>query len=116
MKKILMLDDNELLVEQFKYIFEDYLIIDSSSIKQAKTIIESNQNLNLIILDESLPDGKGSSLVPYIREKYPHIGIIILTGWTLSDIPLSPNDENIVIKGKNFKINEIVEMVNELIA
>ena len=116
MKKIFILDDNELLIEQFVYIFDDYQIIPSASIHEAEQILNSSENFNLIILDESLPDGNGSSLIPYIRTKYPDINIIILTGYTFNDIPAVKDDKKVIVQSKNFKVDEFINTVHKLIA
>lgn len=41
-----------------------------------------NEQPSVVILDNKLPDGFGVDFVPYIRENYPSIKIVMISGYT----------------------------------
>ena len=70
MKKILLAEDNEIIIKGLKYSLEQegFEITPAKSVYDAKTKLESNK-YNLIILDVMLPDGNGFELCKYIKER-----------------------------------------------
>ena len=42
------------------------------------------QQPDVIILDNKLPDGFGIDFISYVKQKYPHIRIIMITGYDAS--------------------------------
>lgn len=85
--KILIIEDNE-----GDFIMIEDLLIDhnpltkihrAATYKEALDLIHSPKySFNIIILDLSLPDAKGETLVVDILDKVKNIPIIILTGYT----------------------------------
>lgn len=79
MKKILLIEDNELILKGLKYLLEQekFNISISTNVKDSKELIE-NSKYDLIILDIMLPDGNGFDLCKYIKEK-TNTPVIFLT-------------------------------------
>lgn len=70
MRKILLVEDNEIIIKGLKYSLEQegFEITPAKSVYDAKTKLENNK-YNLIILDVMLPDGNGFELCKYIKER-----------------------------------------------
>ena len=90
--KILLVEDNLSIVKGLKYSLEinDYQVISITNIYDTKFFLENN-NVDLVILDITLPDGNGFELFEkHIKSK--DIPTIILTAM---------DDEESVVKGLN---------------
>ena len=116
MKKILLVEDNEIIIKGLKYSLEqeEFEITPAKSVYDAKIKLENNK-YNLIILDVMLPDGNGFELCKYIkeREKTP---VIFLT---------AKDEEQDVVKGleleaedyiiKPFRTRELILRINNIL-
>ncbi len=89
--KIGIVDDNSFLINTVKEklsFFED-LIFKFSAMNGSEllTKLEDNSNLDLILMDIEMPVLNGIETTEIVKQKYPHIKIIMLT--------VFDNDENI---------------------
>lgn len=89
--KIAIVDDNPFLINTIKEklsFFED-LQLKFSSVNGSDLLIklEDNHNLDLILMDIEMPVLNGIETTEIVKQKYPHIKIIMLT--------VFDNDENI---------------------
>jgi len=86
-KKILVVDDNEMINYYFSELFLDTgaEIIFSKSAEGALNQIKENKNLNLILLDIQLPDKNGFDLLPEIKKINPDIKVIAQTAHALPE-------------------------------
>lgn len=89
--KIAIVDDNTFLINTVK---EKLSFFDDFSVKFSAmngsdliTQLENNHNLDLILMDIEMPILNGIESTEIIKQKYPHIKIIMLT--------VFDNDENI---------------------
>lgn len=87
--KILLVEDNETIAKALKYALEQekYKVIRTENIKETLQCL--NEEINLIILDVSLPDGNGFDLYEKTIKKL-NIPTIFLT---------AKDEENDIIKG-----------------
>ncbi|WP_418639086.1 response regulator [Winogradskyella sp.] len=89
--KIAIVDDNTFLVkavEEKLSFFEDVNVkFTAMNGLDVLDQLESNHNLNLILMDIEMPEMNGIEATEKIKQKYPHIKIIMLT--------VFDNDENI---------------------
>lgn len=80
--KVVLVDDHELIRQGLRRAFEraeDFLVIgEASSIAAAHDLINSEQP-DVVIFDVRLPDGSGLDAARQTREKYPDMGIVVLT-------------------------------------
>lgn len=78
---VLFVDDDKNILDSIKRVLskEDYKILTANSAKEALRIIDKTE-VRVIITDECMPCISGSSLLSMIRQKYPNIVRIMLTG------------------------------------
>ena len=114
---ILLVEDNITIVKGLKYAFEknNYNLAYTTTIFDANNYLKNNSNIDLIILDITLPDGNGIQL---FEEKIKKLGIptIFLT---------AKDDEETVVKGltigaedyitKPFSTKELLARINKIL-
>jgi DNA-binding NarL/FixJ family response regulator len=81
--KILVIDDHGLIREAMgsvlKELRPDALVLEASDGGKAMALVVEHADLDLILLDLSLPDRDGFSVLAELRERYPAISIVVLS-------------------------------------
>ena len=79
MRKILLVEDNEIIVKGLKYLLEQekFDIKIAKNIVEAKTMIKK-QKFDLYLLDITLPDGDGYEICQYVK-KQKDVPVIFIT-------------------------------------
>ena len=79
MKKILLVEDNETIIMGLKYSLEQegFQVISAKTAKESKEKLD-DKNIDIVLLDVSLPDGNGFEICKEIKEKND-IPVIFLT-------------------------------------
>ena len=97
---ILLVEDNQTIIKGLKYSFEknNYNLIYKTNIKDARKLLTDNLNLDLIILDITLPDGNGFELFENNIKKL-NIPTIFLT---------AKDDEDDIVKGLNIGAEDYI--------
>jgi DNA-binding NtrC family response regulator len=89
MKSIVLLIDDEPSVQ---FGFSAYLSKTGYQVQTAGSITEARNklvhgSLDIILLDLSLPDGNGLDLIAEIRQNYPEVALVVITG--RGDVPVA---------------------------
>jgi DNA-binding NtrC family response regulator len=81
-KRVLVVDDDQIIVESLVEFLqlEGYDAHGASNFAKAVSALERN-SFNLVIADINMPDTDGFELLRVIRQRYPHIVVIIITGY-----------------------------------
>lgn len=115
MKNILIVEDNEVIVKGLKYLLEQekFGVTICFNMEDAMNLM-GKQEIDLAVLDITLPDGSGFSLCEYIRQ-YTDIPVIFLT---------AKDEEQDIVRGldmgaedyviKPFKSRELVSRINNV--
>lgn len=115
MKNILIVEDNEVIVKGLKYLLEQekFNVTVCLNMEDAMNLM-GKQEIDLAILDITLPDGSGFSLCEYIKQ-YTDMPVIFLT---------AKDEERDIVKGldmgaedyvvKPFKSRELVSRINNI--
>lgn len=116
MKKILLVEDNETIIMGLKYSLEQegFQIISTKTKKETeKTILE--EQIDLVLLDVTLPDGNGFDICKYIKEK-SDIPVIFLTAQdeeTSVVIGLDLGADDYIVKP--FRTRELISRINSVL-
>ena len=82
-KKILLVDNYALIRDALRGVLlevvEDAIVLEAQEWRQAMQLIEQHPDLRLILLDVA-PDSDGFSALAEVRERYPAISIVVLSG------------------------------------
>ena len=94
--KLLILDDEIEILNALKRVFhKDYELYITSSPKEAFSILKKT-NIGVILCDQRMPEMKGTELFTIIKDLYPNIIRILITGYSeLRDVIISINEGNI---------------------
>ena len=100
MMNILLIEDNLSIIKGIKYNLEqnNYQVVAKTNISDYINYLNSNNKIDLIILDVTLPDGNGFNLYEN-NIKDLNIPTIILT---------AVDDEDNVVKGLELGVNEYI--------
>ncbi len=81
--KILVIDDHVLIRQAMQGILKkvrrDAQLLEASNSKEAMQIIAAQQDIDLILLDLTLPDRDGFSVFTELHARYPAIAIVVLS-------------------------------------
>ena len=114
---ILLIEDNATIVIGLTYSFENnnYTLISKNTVKEAKEYLKNNTNINLVILDITLPDGSGFELFKQVIKNL-NIPTIFLT---------AKDEEEVIVKALNigaedyitkpFSTKELLARVNKIL-
>lgn len=118
MSTLLLLEDDLSLIDGLQYSLEKngYELQVVKTVREAKTYVDSNKKMDLMILDVSLSDGTGFEVCEYVRKKSNDVPIIFLT---------AADEEFNVIRGldcggddymtKPFKLGELCSRIKALL-
>jgi DNA-binding NarL/FixJ family response regulator len=81
--KILVIDDHDLIREALRGVLKelkrDAVILEAANAAQAMKSISDHSDISLALLDLSLPDADGFSLLEILRQRYPAISVAVLS-------------------------------------
>jgi DNA-binding NarL/FixJ family response regulator len=81
--KFLVVDDHALIREALRSVLKelkrDAEVVEASNCGQAMRLVEGHADLDLILLDLTLPDRDGFSMLAELRERYPALSIVVLS-------------------------------------
>ena len=117
MKKILIIEDEGDICLLLNIILKNNeLDLDHvNTIARAKEYLQQEKP-SVILLDNKLPDGRGLDFISYIRENYPEIKIVMITGdlaASAEEIALSQGAD--IFLEKPFTRDVVMNSVKELL-
>lgn len=111
LRKLLVIEDDEKTTAYYRellipYGFEVLIAHDG---EQAIPLVEANPDIQLVILDLSMPRMDGRQWLRWFRSKSKDAPVIIITAYTMQDLDedLSPS----VVLEKPCHVNELLDMV-----
>jgi len=83
--KILVVDDHVLIREALRDLFKelkpDATVLEAPDAARTVQLLADQPDVALILLDLSLPDRDGFALLAEVRERYPGISVVVLSGF-----------------------------------
>ncbi len=111
LRKILVIDDDEKLVGYYRELLSPYgfEILFAFDGEQAMPLVDAHPDIQLVILDLSMPRMDGRQWLRWFRSKRQESPVIIISGYKLdaSDEDLKPA----VVLEKPFHVAELLDMV-----
>ena len=81
--KILVIDDHVLIRQAMQGVLKKLkrgaVVLDAPSYEHAMQVIGSHPDINLVLLDLTLPDRDGFVVLAELRERYPAIPVVVLS-------------------------------------
>jgi DNA-binding NarL/FixJ family response regulator len=85
MKKILVVDDHVLIRSALRQVLESLTpaaeLLEAEDCRRAMSLVEQHDDIELALLDLTLPDGDGIGLLTKIRKLRPAIGLVVLSAY-----------------------------------
>lgn len=111
LRKLLVIDDDEQLVENYRELLTPYgfEVLIALNGEQAIPLVESHPDIQLVILDLSMPKMDGRQWLRWFRDKRQDSPVIVITGYKLepADDELKPS----VVLEKPFHVADLLDMV-----
>ena len=109
-KNILLVDDSSIIISLIKNILNEKgynNIYTALNVEEGINILKSDK-VDLALLDYNMPEKNGDILLDHIKEKYPNVPVIMLSGQQERDIvvKLMRKADNYIIKDKITEISE----------
>ena len=122
---ILAVDDERIILDSIRIQLEKnfsakYILEFAESANEALEVVESLTNTGieilLVISDYLMPGMKGDEFVTILKNKFPTINIIMLTGQITSEVSTKLIDKKIILKliEKPWKEEDLVNIVNSI--
>lgn len=111
LRKLLVIDDDEKLVGYYRELLTPYgfEVLIAHDGEQAVPLVEKNPDIQLVILDLSMPRMDGRQWLRWFRARKQESPVIVITGYKLE-----PGDEDLhpsVVLEKPFHVAELLDMV-----
>lgn len=92
---VLLVDDDEFVRRVIRRVLQHacHVTVEAASATEALQIIARRPAIDVVLLDQSLPDARGIQIVPALRESLPGVKIYLFTG---DDVP---DDELYLVEG-----------------
>lgn len=88
--KILITDDHALFREGLRYVLmrlqPDVMVFEAGSFDEAVHVVSENPDLNLLLLDMAMPAPNGIDAIKLLRDRIPHIPIVIVSALEDNDL------------------------------
>jgi DNA-binding response OmpR family regulator len=117
-QKILVIDDNEdvlTTITQFLTQKNFDVLSASNGLDALKQCEIEKENIDLIITDLVMPSISGVAIISIVKEKYPKIPIIAITGWGEHPESLAAEAKADTVMEKPFDLSELHDKIEELL-
>ncbi len=118
-KKVLVIDDNEDVLKTIKNFLEQkyYNVVAVTNGLDALKLFESEKSeFDLLITDLVMPSISGVAIISIVKERYPKVPIIAITGWGEHPEALATEAKADVVLEKPFELDEFNRIIQELLA
>jgi DNA-binding response OmpR family regulator len=114
-EKILVVDDDGEMGLVLEMILQDsrFELDYVNNLSLADEYLKKQQPL-AVILDNKLPDGYGLDFIVYLKEKYPSLKIIMISGFGLARDAALENGADLFFE-KPFSLDEFNDGINSLL-
>jgi PAS domain S-box-containing protein len=84
---VLLVEDDEYVRRVIRRVLNqaDHVTLEASTAAQAIEMADQHSEVEAILLDQSLPDGRGIQILPMLRRSLPRAKVFLFTGEDVSD-------------------------------
>jgi DNA-binding NtrC family response regulator len=118
-KRVLIVDDeSSLRTALFRLLDRKGLsVITANRIEEAKALTQTDQTLDIALIDMNLPDGDGIELMGYVKSMHPNCQVIILTGHGTIETAIRATQSGAFhFMTKPFNMEELLSLVDKALA
>jgi len=113
--KVLVVDDMEdlRLFHKRWMSMENIHVITAESGQEGIDHLQKNPDINVVILDMSLPDMTGEQVFATMRQSQPDLPVIMCSGY-FENMRKLDGEKNVMLLNKPFRLPTLVNMVADL--
>jgi len=114
--RVLILDDESTLRTALFRLLDrkGHNVVTAHKIEEAKGFCAPDKKFDLAIVDMNLPDGDGLEFMNYLKNIYPDIQVIILTGFASIDSAIKATQQGAFhFLTKPFNVEELISLVDK---
>jgi CheY-like chemotaxis protein len=119
LKKILVIDDNEDVLKTITTYLEqkNYSVTAVSDGLDALKLCESEKGrFDLLITDLVMPSISGVAVISIVKERYPNLPVIAITGWGEHPEALATEAKADIVLEKPFELDEFNNIIQDLLS
>ena len=117
-QKILIIDDNEEVLKTISQFLsqKNYDVVAASNGLDALKMCESSHGgFDLIVTDLVMPNITGVAIVAIVKERYPKVPVIAITGWGEHPEALATEAKADIVLEKPFELDEFHRIIQDLL-
>ena len=114
--KILLLDDEEIVVTRLKSALEKdgHIVETFVDSRLAKERIDKNK-FDIVVTDLKMANIDGMQLFQFVKQKHPDTEVILISGFATLDVVKNGLQAGVCdVIAKPFKISQIKELINKI--
>ncbi|WP_409478264.1 sigma-54-dependent transcriptional regulator [Pseudobdellovibrio sp. HCB154] len=114
--RVLILDDESTLRTALFRLLDrkGHNVVTAQKIDEAKNFCAPDKKFDLAIVDLNLPDGDGMEFMTFLKQLYPEIQVIILTGSGSIDLAIKATQQGAYhFLTKPFNVEELISLVDK---
>lgn len=114
--RVLILDDESTLRTALFRLLDrkGHNVVTAHRIDEAKNFCAPEKKFDLAIVDMNLPDGDGMEFMSFLKNLYPEIQVIILTGFGSIDLAIKATQQGAYhFLTKPFNVEELISLVDK---
>jgi CheY-like chemotaxis protein len=113
--QVLVVEDDEMVAAGTVAMIEDlgHDPIEVNSAASALDVLNSNRDIDIVVTDHAMPGMSGSELARRIRQNWPHLPVILVTGY--ADLPAG-SDPLLPRLNKPYRQEELGDLIAALAA
>jgi DNA-binding NarL/FixJ family response regulator len=89
-EKIIIADDHPLFRQALKLMisahFKDVLVLEAEDVHDLERSLVENQEVDLLLLDLNIPGAKGFNTLISMRERYPLMAVVVVSGYEEKEV------------------------------
>src|SRR3569833_1136183 len=114
--QILVVDDDAEFRQEMCECLHNYRVIEAANGPEALQILKKPNAIDLVILDVVMPNMLGTEVLRHIKNDYPNLSVVILTGQSSKDVAID------ALKGraddyidKPFQVEKLLSTINRIL-
>jgi CheY-like chemotaxis protein len=118
-KKILVVDDNEDVLRTItKYLEQkQFNVVGATNGLDALKMFETDEGaFDLLVTDLVMPSISGVAIISIVKERYPEVPIIAITGWGEHPEALATEAKADIVLEKPFELDEFMKVIQDLLS
>ncbi|GAA0731534.1 response regulator [Sphingomonas japonica] len=115
---VLLVEDEDMVraVAERALVRQGYTVIAAENGEAALELLETCERPDLLISDVVMPSMDGPTMVRHVRERYPDLPILFMSGYAEEQLRKSIDLDNVAFLPKPFSVQQLAEAARDVLA